>query len=302
MKRFRLNMDRRHMLEGYTFVLPFLLGAVAFFLFPLYISIQLSFGKVNRLAGFELEWSGLQHYRRALFLDVSFVPLFLQVVNRALINTPLIVIFALILSVFVNKGIRFKGFFRVVFFIPFLLGTGHVMRQLLNMEADQMVIPLSDGSLVPRDMLVYLGSRVISAVDTLFGTIVVVLWSSGVQMLLLLSGLQNIPSSLYESAKMDGANEWEMLWKITLPLISPILLLAVIYTIVDSFAGITNPLLEHIRFFAFELLHFEFAAAMGWIYFMFVIAVVLTVIGLFRKSMDGAEGRERRRRRASKVG
>jgi len=286
MRRFRISLERRHMLEGYVFVLPFVLGVILFLAFPIYISIKLSFGKLTKMSGFQIEWSGFQNYANAFLLDINFVPYFLQVVNLTMYKAPMIIIFSLLLAILVNKSLKFRGFFRVAFFIPFLLGAGEVMAQLITLGVDRQIISLSGGGLVPRELLTYFGPTVVSAMDAMFGFIVMVLWSSGVQILLFLSGLQNIPVSLYESAKMDGATEWEAFWKITMPMISPIMLLVIIYTLVDSFINLNNALLHYIRSLAFANLNFTYAAALGWIYFAFIILLVLVVWGVFSRYMS----------------
>ncbi|MBP1989073.1 carbohydrate ABC transporter permease [Paenibacillus eucommiae] len=286
MRKFRLSMERRHILEGYVFVLPFVVGIIAFFLFPLYVSIKLSFGELVRMVGFEIQWTGLDNFKRAFLVDIEFLPMFLRVINQTLLKAPLIIIFSVILAILVNKSIRFRGFFRTVFFIPFLLGTGGVMQQLLDLRVDKALISIADGGLIPRELLMYLGPTAVSGIDTFFGIIVAVLWSSGVQILLVLSGLQNIPVSLYESAKIDGATGWEMFWKITLPMLSPVLVLVIIYTLVDSFTGMVNPILSYIKEMAFINLDFEYAAAMGWIYFAFIILMVLLVMAVFSKKIQ----------------
>ncbi len=285
MNKFRLNMERRHILEGYVFVLPFIIGFAIFFAFPLFISIKLSLGKLTKIVGFEIAWTGFENFKRAFLVDVAFIPMFLQVVMQTLLQAPLIIIFSLMLAILINKSFRFRGFFRTVFFIPFLLGSGDVMRQLLYQGVDKSLISIADGGLISRELLLYLGNTAVTGVDAFFGIIVVVLWSSGVQILLLLSGLQNIQSSLYESARIDGATEWEMFWKITLPMMTPILVLVIIYTFVDSFTGVVNPILEYIRLLAFDNMDFTYAAAIGWIYFIFIFLVVMTVFSLFKKSM-----------------
>lgn len=280
------------MVEGYIFISPFLLGTLIFFAFPLFMSIKLSFGKILKMEGFKIKWIGIDNYVRAFLVDINFVPMFINVVKQTFIKVLLIIIFSLLLSILINKNIKFRGFFRTVFFIPFLLGTGDVMKQLLGQGVDKQVISLADGTLIPRGMLAYLGTNVVTVIDVLFSIIVVVLWSSGVQILLFLSGLQTIPISLYESSKVDGATEWEMFWKITLPMISPIMLLNIIYTLVDSFTDVTNPILSYIQNTAFINLNFEYAAAMGWIYLLFIFILVLLVMRVLKSytHMDDVKG------------
>jgi len=285
-------MEKRNMVEGYIFISPFLLGTLIFFAFPLFMSIKLSFGKILKMEGFKIKWIGIDNYVRAFLVDINFVPMFINVVKQTFIKVLLIIIFSLLLSILINKNIKFRGFFRTVFFIPFLLGTGDVMKQLLGQGVDKQVISLADGTLIPRGMLAYLGTNVVTVIDVLFSIIVVVLWSSGVQILLFLSGLQTIPISLYESSKVDGATEWEMFWKITLPMISPIMLLNIIYTLVDSFTDVTNPILSYIQNTAFINLNFEYAAAMGWIYLLFIFILVLLVMRVLKSytHMDDVKG------------
>ncbi len=280
MRKFYLSMEKKQVLEGYVFVSPFIIGLLVFFAYPLYISVKLSLGKITRMAGFSIEWSGFEHYIRAFIIDVNFIPMFLNAIRQTLTKVPLIIVFSLLIAILVNKSIRFRGFFRTAFFIPFLLGTGEVMRQLLNQDVDLEVLSLAGGNLIPREFLIYMGPEVVQYIDTFFGMIVVVLWSSGVQILLFLSGLQSIPVSLYESSKVDGATEWDMFWKITLPMISPIILLNIIYSLVDSFAFVTNPILSYIQSNGFKQANFEYAAALGWIYFGFIILLVVVVMGV----------------------
>ncbi len=274
------GFETRRRLYGMAFVSPFVVGILVFFLFPLYISVKLSFGKVVKISGFEIKWAGFDQYVRAFLIDVNFVPMFLNVVRQTLTRLPLIIVFSLIISIIINKNIKFKGFFRIAFFLPFLLGTGDVMRQALQLQLDRQVLAYALDTLISRQILAYLGPQVVSAVQSFFSVIVVVLWSSGVQILLFLSGLQGIPVSLYESARVDGATEWEMFWSITLPMIAPMAMLNVIYTVVDSFVNVSNPILNYIQVQAFNQRKWEYAAAMGWIYFTFIIMVVLLTMGI----------------------
>jgi ABC-type sugar transport system permease subunit len=186
----------------------------------------------------------------------------------------------------INKNIKFRGFFRVVFFIPFLLGTGEVMKQLLNQGVDKQVLSILDGTLIPYGVLNYFGGSVVETVNNTFGMLVTVLWHCGVQILLFLSGLQGISESLFESAEVDGATEWEMFWKITFPMMAPTTFLCIIYTLVDSFTNIKNPILSYIQDFAFKKTQFEYAAAMGWIYFAFIILLILIVSFIMNKYID----------------
>ena len=296
MKKRSLSMSQREALTGLFFVGPFLIGTCVFFLYPVISSFLLSFGSTDKKhAGFHIVLTGFQNYYSAFFVDTNFVPKLLRVVQGTLISIPLIVIFSLLLAVLLNKLTWIKGFFRVVVILPFLLGTGEVMTQLLNQGIDSQIIAISNGNVLPRQFILYLGTGVVTALDTLFGTIVKVLWSSGVQILLFLSAIQSISPSLYESARIDGANEYEMFWKITIPVVSPIILLNAIYTIISSFTESSNVVLLYIKDQVLNLAAHGYAAALGWIYFAFIallIGVVALLVGKYVRSTQVTGGRK----------
>ncbi len=296
-------MRTKDRMKGLVFVSPFIIGVLAFFVYPVFLSLRLSFGKIDNIIGLKISWAGLTNYLRAFLIDVNFVPIFLQVVKDTIVKFPLTIVLSLIIAIMVNRDIKGKGMFRVIFFIPFLLGTGEVMKQLLNQGVDTQVLSITDGRIIPYNVLNYFGGTVVEAVQNVLGVIVLVLWGCGVQILLFLAGLQSISPALYEAAKIDGATEWEVFWKVTIPMISPMLLLNLIYTIVDSFTNVTNPMLEYIQSYGFTKAQFEYGAAMGWIYFLFVGLVVAAVFALMKNYMHTNEveevkkhGRERKHR------
>lgn len=295
-KKLKLTKATKDKLKGLVFVSPFIIGVLLFFIYPIYMSIKLSFGNLDNIVGFRVSWKGIEHYLRAFTIDMDFPPMFLKVVRDTLIQVPMIIIFSLIIAILINQNIKGRAIFRIAFFIPFLLGNGEVMRQLLNQGVDKQVLSIMDGDIIPYEILNYFGGTVVNAVQTVLGTVVSVLWSSGVQILLFLSGLQSISPALYEAAKIDGATQWEIFWKVTVPMISPIMLLNMVYTIVDSFTNIRNPLLAYIQSYGFTQAQFEYGAAMGWIYFTFIALVVAAVFGLMKGYMHTNEVEEVKRR------
>lgn len=152
-KVFKLSMEKRHSLEGIVFVSPFIIGTLAFFIFPLFMSIKLSFGKVKEIIGFKIDWLGLDNYIRVFIIDTSFIPMFLQAIRKTVIQVPLIIVFSILLAVLINKNIKFKGFFRTIFFAPFILGTGEVMNQILGLGIDKRVFSFVESILLPRSLL-----------------------------------------------------------------------------------------------------------------------------------------------------
>lgn len=283
MKKVSLSIKGKRIMEAYVFMIPFIIGVSVLFAFPMFISVKLSFGKLVSMVGYKIDWVGFDSYIRAFTMDPHFIPMFLEVIKQTLVKGPLIIVFSLIIAIVLNKNIKFRGFFRTVAFLPFLLGSGYVMQQLLGQNVNVQTSQSAQSFYIPPEILDYLGPGVSAAINSFFGNIVVVLWSSGVQILLFLSGLQSIPASLYESAKIDSATEWEMFWFITLPMLSPIMLLNIVFTLVDTFINIHNPILDYIKQIGFQLGQYEYAAAIGWIYFIFVLMLVLIVFAATKK-------------------
>ncbi len=295
MKRPTISMRKRDSLIGLFYITPFLIGICVFFLFPIISSLLLSFGDLDReRVGFHIVLRGIQNYKDAFVTDTEFVPKLLTVIKDTLIRSPLVVLFSLILAVMLSKVRRCKGFFRVVFLMPFILGTGEVMTQLLAQGVDTGIISLANNRFIPREWLVYIGAEFVEVLDMLFTSIIRILWQSSVQIILFLSAILGISPSLYESAQIDGANAYEMFWKITLPMVSPVLLLNMIYTIISSFTESTNGILLYISDKTLKYAEHGYASALGWIYFAFVlllIGAVALLIGGYMKRNQGYGGK-----------
>ena len=107
-------------------------------------------------------------------------------------------------------------------------------------------------------------------------------WKSGVQMLLLLSAINNIPQSFYEAAVLDGAGAWVKFWKITFPAITPSLLVVIIYTVIDSFLDYDNLVMQMIRNY-YQNNNYTYSATIGVIYFVCILAFVGLVSLVMRK-------------------
>lgn len=298
-----LTLRQKDQLKGLFFVSPYIIGIIAFFAYPISLSLRLCFSKIGNIVGFQLEFIGLDNFKKAFVVDTNFLPLFGEVVADTFIKFPLTVVFSLIIAILLNRKIACRGLFRVIFFLPFLLGAGVVMRQLRALGVDKEVLSILDGKIIPYNILNYFGADIVNAVQTIFGVIVQVLWESGVQILLFLSGLQSISPALYEAAKIDGATEWEIFWKVTIPMISPMMLLNIIYTLVNTFIDIDNPLLGYINSYGFKNGEFGYGATLGWIYFAFIGVLMALIFAVMKGYMHTNEVEEvkKRGRKSRKV-
>ena len=272
MKGIHIGMQRRKTIQALLFISPWIIGFLLFFLYPIITSLRLSFGKLTNIVGLQTTWSGLENYLRAFTVDVEFIPLFLKQIQTTFLYTPLITVFSLILAILLNQKIKCKGLFRCVFFLPVLLGSGVVMMELEQTGMNTRSVLEAVNILLPSNVMNYLGAGLETVLNFLFYNISSILWKCGVQVILFLAGLQTISPSLYESAKCDAATGWEMFWFITLPMMAPIILLNVIYTLIDSFSDVNNQVMAYILRMKTEM---DYAAAIGWIYFLFVFVVVI---------------------------
>lgn len=276
-------MEKKRSLEGIIFISPWLIGFILFFANPIFVSLRLSVSEITRMRGFEMKFIGFANYQNAFFYDVKFVPMFLNVVKDTLLNTPITLVFAFFIAMLINRPIVGRGFFRTVFFLPVLLGTGYVMKQLLGLGVGTDAMAAAKGIMMPPELIKYLGPSFSTVISEFLGRITIVLWKSGVQIILFLAGLQGISSSLYEAADCDGCTEWEAFWKITLPMMTPVILLNFIYTIIDSFTDSNNPIVDYILDVGFKQTQFAYGTAMGWIFFMFVFIICMVVFLIMRR-------------------
>ena len=273
-RRRGVSFQRRGVLTCLLFVSPWLVGAAVFFLYPLFYSLRLSFGVIENPATQKVVFAGFENFRVAFMEDARFFPMLLSIAKDTLINTPLIVVFALFIATLLSKDIRGKGLFRSVFFLPVILGTGFVMQQLLGVQMNADAVEVARGILLPEKVVRFLNPGVTQVILEFLSRVTLVLWKSGVQIIIFLAGLQAIPRSFYEAAPVDAATEWECFWFISLPMMAPTLLLGAVYTIVAGFLDTSNEMLGYIHELGFQWSQFEYASAVSWLYFLFVILVL----------------------------
>lgn len=208
-KRRGVSFQRRGVLTCLLFVSPWLVGAAVFFLYPLFYSLRLSFGVIENPATQKVVFAGFENFRVAFMEDARFFPMLLSIAKDTLINTPLIVVFALFIATLLSKDIRGKGLFRSVFFLPVILGTGFVMQQLLGVQMNADAVEVARGILLPEKVVRFLNPGVTQVILEFLSRVTLVLWKSGVQIIIFLAGLQAIPRSFYEAARVVAATEWD---------------------------------------------------------------------------------------------
>jgi len=264
-----LSLEKRNVTAGVLFLLPWIIGFIMFSLYPILMSLNLSFSELTDLVGAKTKFIGLANYSRAFVTDVKFMPMFLEIVKTTIVNTALIIVFSLIASLLLNTPIKGKGLFRGIFFFPMIIGTGVAMSWLRNAGMTQDVM-----SGLPITLLNYLGEDASIIITNVMNSLTNIVWKSSVQIILFISALQSIGDRLYEAAKVDGATAWQSLCKITLPMVTPTLLVNIVFTIIDSFTDTSNAMIDYIYDMAFVSSQYGYSAALGMFYFFFVLLVV----------------------------
>ncbi|MBQ9806331.1 MAG: sugar ABC transporter permease [Clostridia bacterium] len=285
------SLDRRKSRSGWFFILPFLIGFVLIYLPMIYDSIEQSLTQQG--VGNEDVFVGFANYSEALFgfaLDGrTFLEVLIEGLGTLAFELPSILIFSLFMAVMLNQKAAGRGLFRAIFFIPVVLSTGIMetvnaqsMSEGLMSEGidDGSGSSASEGLVSALDFEVLFASMgatgltdiVTTAVNNIFN----IVNRSGVQMLIFLAGLQSISPAIYESCKIDGATSWETFWKITFPMISPMILVNGIYTIIDSFTVASNPVMSFVASTGMKA-EDGVKTAMYWVYFLVVILIVAVI-------------------------
>lgn len=280
MKRKGLTMHGRKALTGSIFVLPWVIGFLIFTLYPIIYSVALSLNDVSisTEAGMQLTWKGFDYYYEALRIDTTFLTALGNNVLFICCATPIVLVFSLIIAILLNKSFVGRTIFRVLFFLPVIIMSGSVIQELLG----SYTIDFATMSETVYNFLNTLPEFFRKPIFFALENLVLILWYSGVQILLFLAGLQKVGRTLYEAAEIDGAGAWQKFWKITLPHVKPMILLNAIYTVMEIANSANNEVTNKISSHMFEVNRpFSFSAAMSWIYFLTVCGLLLVILILF---------------------
>lgn len=283
-----MNVLKKHIkrrtaeaLSGYAFLAPWLIGLVFLSLFPFLYSFWISICSVSFTTnGIVTKLVGLKWYREAFTEDTTFLISLLDTVKFVAFSTPIIIVSSLIIALMLNSQFRFRGFFRAVFFFPVIITSGPVISELVVNRASAIINP----ERFPIYTFVEQLPAVISLpVLYIFDNIVIILWFSGVQILIYVSRLQKIGRPIYEAAAIDGASDWQVFWKILLPFIKPTIFLNAIYTIMELSSFSNNAINSEISSkMTLTGKAYSYSAAMSWIYFLAVVVLLLIIAVVLR--------------------
>ena len=304
-RRKSISLDRKKARAGWVFVLPFVIGFVLIYVPMIAESLIYTFTDVTATSLkdgiFSIKAVGFDNYQEVLFNHTDFVERLVSGTTQLIIDIPAIIIFSLFMAVILNQKMLGRAVFRAIFFIPVIVTTGIIAKTDL---ATQSTSSEMEGGMETGNQAQESGgvSQIVSAADfgALFSNMKVggelqayvvdiinnifnIVNRSGVQLLIFLAGLQSISPAIYESCSIDGASAWETFWKITFPMISPMILVNAVYTVIDSFTSASNSVMSFIQdVLAGNQASYDadYGITMAWIYFLIVIVIVAVVAGL----------------------
>ena len=286
------TVAQRKALYGWLFILPFTIGFVMFFIQPLVFSIIYSFNTLRLTPdGMDVIFKGFDNYIQLFTKDVEFLPYFAAQLRQMAVQVPFILLFSLFIAIILNQKFRGRAAMRAVFFLPVIISSGVIIslmkqdvfsQSITAGSAQASYIFQSSGiaeMLANSNIPTAISNYVTEVINGCFD----MLWKTGVQTLVFLAAVQSIPGHLYEAAKVEGATAWESFWKITFPMISPMILVNVVYSIIDTFTDYNNAMMQMIIRIGFNEFRYGYACAMAWVYMAAVLAILGVIVLIVRK-------------------
>lgn len=286
----KIPYQRKRMIYGIMFIMPWLIGFILFFLAPFVQSCTYAFQTLDTSPeGMVGEWVGLENFRFALFRDTDFL---VQCANslKDLITVPLILVYSICFALLLKKNYPGRTMMRAIAFLPVIIGSG-VLMDILKTDvfatgvsgSSETVTLFSGAGLSGLFASMGLPENVINLINQLISKIFDLTWRSGVQILLFLAGLHNIPDYVYEAAEIEGANSLQVFFKITLPMLTPMILLNIVYSVIDIFSDFGNTIIQMIYNTAFSNVRFGYSSALSILYFIMVGVVLILVYAFMNK-------------------
>ncbi len=302
MKRLHMSYEKKKGLYGYGFIALWFIGALMFFIIPLFKSFYYSFHNVTPETGYLAvtqlidnktgEPNMFLNYKNAFMTDPNFRQYLVESLGDMALNLPIIVVFSLFVAIVINQKFRGRTFARAVFFLPVIIATGPVYAIITgdletggNNSAEQF------STMFEADMVDQLlefigiygfGDSFTDLLTSITSDILNLVWKCGIQIIIFLSALQGIPASAKEAAAIEGATAWEFFWKITLPYISPMILVNIVYTVIDAFTDPTNQVMERMLSVQTEW-KYGYSAAMAWSYFGIILVALGIIFAIMNK-------------------
>lgn len=305
----KLRYDQQKIIIALIFLSPVMLGFIVFFAYPLIRSLYMSLGTVEILkeggihihfgkfflktgpggaynfndpdpAGTNIFYNYIKAFTAG---DIGFPVGLATTAWNTIVDTAVITIFSLLVAVMLNGNFKGRGIVRAIFFLPVVLNSEAVN---LALEASSNITDLvgksgTDALRSLFDMQVFftglgIPPKLVSFLSGVTSTIYDTISYSGIQILIFLAAIQSVPSHLYEAAKIEGATAYESFWKITLPMVTPMMIPIVVFTIVDSFLRSDINDIINLQYTNSD---YGMHAAMSWSYVVVSVALLAIIVG-----------------------
>jgi ABC-type sugar transport system permease subunit len=302
-KRKGIGLVEKKGMWGYLFISPFIVGLIFIFIPTVAKSLFYSFNDVKiEFSNITTKFLGFKNYYDAFMTDPKFRVVLIAASKGILVDSTIIIFFSFFIANLLNQKFIGRGFVRTIFFLPVVLSVGIVAameKENLAYNAMSLVSDSTNGfdqlgmqaMFSTFNIMAKLGlpNSISTFTMTAINNTYNIVNSSGVQILLFLSSLQSISPSIFEAAKVEGATKWEEFWKITFPMLSPMILVNVVYTVIDTFTNPTYGIMDFIETQAFNSGKLGYAAALSWIYFLIVIVVLAITAGIISRRVNYLE-------------
>ncbi len=295
MKRFqrKTGIERLKARYGCQFVAHWVVGLVLFFIIPIVNSLRYSFSEMSVTGeGIHMAFAGIRHYRDMLVSNGSYINNLVAALADMFTSLPIIMALSLILAVVLNQKFRGRLAARAIFFLPVIIASGVVINILKSGYIHAPLFNVTSGAEYEYGGLIdfneilsnlQLPQQVTALFSKYLSNVFDLIWSCGIQLVLFLSGLQSIPAQLYEVSKIEGATKWEEFWYLTVPMLKDVILLVLVYTMIELFTAIDNPVIAQ----AYSIMKndqiYDSSSAMLWGYFLVVGAVMGLVLLIYNR-------------------
>ena len=290
-KKHVMPYESKKSLAGFLFVSIWVIGFIFFFLLPFLQSVSYSFSDIvlNPNGGYTLNFIGWKNYIKAFTTDAEFLPAVFSSLGAMLYQVPIIVLFSLFVAIILNQKFVGRTFVRGIFFIPIIVANGVILSIMNGDVLSQTIMQGSSSSTLFQSEFLYelmfksgMSQEFVNGLTGVVDSLFALIWKSGIQIIIFLAGLQTIADSMYEAAKIEGATGWETFWKITFPMISPMIILNLIFTIIDSFTDYNNVVMKYINEQQIGM-RLAYSSTLGWIYFLMVAVIIVMVYLIINK-------------------
>jgi ABC-type sugar transport system permease subunit len=283
--------QKQKVIWGLIFLSPWILGFIWFFAVPIFTTIWWSFNTVKLVKPgvIQLDFVGFKNYETAFkeltYSNKIFVRVLLESSWELILNIPVILIFSLIIAVLLNTKFKGNAIVKAIFFIPVIFNSAALKIAMSGGIGEQFDLATQTSFTLTTVfenflMSMGIGSSIINFLLSILDRIFEIVRLSGVQILIFLSAIQSISKSLYEAAEIEGATKYEVFWKVTFPIVSPMFLTVIVYTIVDTY---TSSKIVDMISTAQKAGKYGLASSVAVIYLLATITILLTIFLLIRK-------------------